>query len=95
MMMKIDGVGGPHYQRKTAEQKSPPPTGRVARQDQLTLSADAWKAAEDTRLESVKKQERLDGIKARVEDGTYSVPGEFLVDAILRRADLGAGRVQV
>jgi anti-sigma28 factor (negative regulator of flagellin synthesis) len=91
--MKVEGLGGLYYQRKLTEQKSAPPGGRTAgRQDQLTLSPDAQKAAEDTRLENVKKQERLDGIKARIENGTYAVPGEYVVDAILRRAGIGFGR---
>ncbi|MDR1322050.1 MAG: flagellar biosynthesis anti-sigma factor FlgM [Gracilibacteraceae bacterium] len=92
--MKVEGLGSLYYQRKLAEPKSAPPDGRSAgRQDQLTLSLSAQKAAEDTRLETVKKQERLDGIKARVENGTYAVPGEYVVDAILRRAGIGSGRI--
>jgi anti-sigma28 factor (negative regulator of flagellin synthesis) len=92
--MKVEGLGSLYYQRKLTEPKSAPPDARSAgRQDQLTLSPSAQKAAEDTRLETVKQQERLDGIKARVENGTYAVPGEYVVDAILRRAGIGSGRI--
>ncbi|MDR1961218.1 MAG: flagellar biosynthesis anti-sigma factor FlgM [Gracilibacteraceae bacterium] len=92
--MKVEGLGTLYYQRKVSEHKGSPSGGKTAtRQDQVTLSPDAQKVAEDARLETVRKQERLDGIKARVEGGTYSVPSEYVVDAILRRAGIGSGRI--